>query len=431
MSVTVVVGGQWGDEGKGRVIDVLSDRVQVVARYQGGSNAGHTIVNPYGKFALHLIPSGIFNPKIKCVVGNGVVVDPSEMIREIDELNGRGITTDNLYISDRAHVVVSYHRQQDHLEEMARGEMGIGTTKHGIGPTYADKYARIGIRMCDLQDETTLRDKLTFALYEKQRLFKAINANVDLPFDQIFGQLRGYGKRLAPHITDTVELVHAELSAGSNILIEGAQGTLLDIDFGTYPFVTSSSPTVGGACLGLGIPPSAIGHSLGVFKAYLTRVGAGPFPTELTGQQGDELRGRGNEFGTTTGRPRRCGWFDAVLAKYAVRINGLNSAAITKLDVLDELPMLKVCIGYEVDGCLSDRVPADLRQFAQCKPVYEEMPGWQTSTRDVRKIEDLPAAAQNYVSRLTELIGRPAALVSVGDAREQLITLKNPFDWIA
>ncbi len=429
MAVTVVVGGQWGDEGKGKIIDVLSDRAQVVARYQGGSNAGHTVINPFGTFALHLVPSGIFNPNAKCIVGTGMAVNPAEMICEIQDLNQRGISTDNLFISDRAHVVASYHKQQDRLLEMARGATAVGTTMRGIGPAYSDKYGYNGIRMGDLLDETTLRDKVAYNCKIKDLLFRSIDSSDELSEDQVFEELRDGGRCLAPFITDTFELIHRELEAGSKILAEGAQGTLLDVDLGSYQYVTSSSTTAGGACTGLGIPPSEIEHTLGAFKAYQTRVGAGPFPSELEGKEHDQLRGWGNEFGTTTGRPRRCGWFDAVLARYCVRINGLTSLAITKLDVLDELPAIKVCVAYDIDGHRSQTVPASPRELARVKPIYEELPGWESSTCEVREYEGLPSAARSYVDRLAELTGRPVAMISVGGSRERVITLKDPMNW--
>jgi adenylosuccinate synthase len=421
MPVIAVIGAQWGDEGKGKIVDMLAEEVQVVVRFSGGDNAGHTVVNPQGEFKLHLIPSGIFSPRASSIIGNGVVINPSVLIDEIDQLNQRGVDTSRLFISDRAHLIMPYHILLDGLEEEARAGKAIGTTRKGIGPAYADKVARLGIRAGDLLDKEALLERLSSVLnYKNTILTKVYNAS-PLSLDDIYRQYCQHAERLSPHICDTTAMLAESLNRNDVILLEGAQGTLLDPDFGTYPYTTSSSPLAGGSCLGAGLGPSQLTHIIGVFKAYCTRVGSGPMPTELKDKIGEAIRECGHEYGTTTGRPRRCGWFDAVAARLSTRINSFTSAAITRLDVLDSQPLLKICTGYKLDGQTIDYFPASVTALDKCKPVYEELPGWQTAIADVRRFEDLPPQAQQYISRLEELIGCPASIISVGERREQTI----------
>ena len=427
MSVVAVVGAQWGDEGKGRIIDLLAQRAHVVVRYQGGSNAGHTVVNAQGTFKLHLVPAGIFNPAVVCVVGPGVVVDPIALLAEIEELDRRGVSVDNLHISDRAHVVMPYHFLLDRLEEEARGNGKIGTTGRGIGPAYVDKAARVGIRMVDLVQPDDFREKLRVVLPMKNDVLTKIYGAPPLDEAAVYEEYRGYGARLARFVTDVGPILDRSVAEDRNVLLEGGQGTLLDLDHGTYPYVTASSPTAGGACSGAGLGPSKIGRALGVYKAYTTRVGAGPFPTELLDETGEHLRQRGAEYGTTTGRPRRCGWFDAVVARYSARINGFSAAAITKLDVLDEVDTIKVCVGYRLDGAAYDRIPARLADYGRCEPIWEELPGWKQPTTEARTLEALPDAARHYVDRISALLGLPIDLVSVGASREQVIIRTEVF----
>ncbi|MBI2953348.1 MAG: adenylosuccinate synthase [Chloroflexi bacterium] len=422
MPVMAVVGAQWGDEGKGKIVDMLAEKASVVARYQGGNNAGHTVINHLGEFRLHLVPAGIFDPRVTCIIGNGVVIDPQALIDEIDLLASRGISVDNLCISERAHAIMPYHILLDRLEEQARGRQSIGTTGRGIGPAYSDKVARTGIRMGDLVDRTLLRDKLAFILEQKNRILTKLYDAEPLSLKEVHERYLQYGERLARHIKNTTQLVQSAIAEGRNVLLEGAQGTLLDLDFGTYPYVTSSSPTSGAACSGLGIAPTQITCALGVFKAYQTRVGAGPFPTEIYDETGEMIRELGQEYGTLTGRPRRIGWFDAVLAQHAMQVNGFKSIAITRLDILDTLPRLKICVKYRFDGIEDSYPPIDL---ARCEPVYEEHPGWQTPTGGIRRFDELPQAARSYVNRLAELIGVNLDIVSVGANREQTIMLNS------
>jgi adenylosuccinate synthase len=427
MPVLVVVGAQWGDEGKGGIVDHLAAQSTVVARYQGGTNAGHTVVNDLGTFRLHLVPSGIFDPHVTCIIGNGVVVNPSELLAEMDMLRGCGVSVERLFVSDRAHLVMPFHPVLDGLEEDARGEASIGTTRRGIGPAYADKAARVGLRMCDLVDLAALRDRVYEAVQRNNRIITQFYSGEPLDPAVVYDELRRYGERLRPYVTDTAALLHESIRRGENILLEGAQATLLDIDHGTYPYVTSSSAIAGGACVGLGIGPTAIDRVLGVFKAYLTRVGAGPFPTEIVGPEGDCLRERGQEYGTTTGRPRRCGWFDAVVARHAVRTNGMSAAAITKLDVLDTYSTVRVCTEYRLDGQSVDCLPASLSTYARCEPIWEELPGWVTSTSGARSLGDLPSNARRYLDRLTALIECPIDLISVGKHRRETIAVNGAF----
>ena len=428
MTVVAVVGGQWGDEGKGKIVDLLAERADVVARCQGGNNAGHTVVNPLGEFKLNLIPSGVFDPRRISIMGNGMVINPQVLLAEIDNLTSHGVDVNGLRISDRAHVVMPYHVLLDQLEEEARGARSIGTTRRGIGPAYADKVARIGIRMGDLLDEETFSEKLATVLDQKNHILKQLYGASPLSYDDLKSEHMRYARRLAPHITETTSIMHQAVADGKHVLLEGAQGTLLGVDFGTYPYVTSSSPTAGGACEGVGLGPTCLDQAMGVFKAYTTRVGKGPFPTELANELGDHIRERGSEYGTTTGRPRRCGWFDAAVAGYSARLNGLHSIAITRLDILDTMSSIKVCTAYRCAGETVNTLPALLSTYARCEPVYEEHPGWMTSTCDVRRFEDLPVAARKYVTRLAQLIGCKLAIVSVGPARDQTIMLQNPFD---
>jgi len=421
MPVIAVIGGQWGDEGKGKVVDLLAQKARVVARFSGGDNAGHTVVNPYGKFRLHLVPSGIFSPDTICIIGNGVVINPPVLINEIDELNQHGVDTTRLFISDRAHLIMPYHILLDGLEEESRGGKAIGTTRKGVGPAFTDKAARLGIRSGDLLDKEALLERLRFVLDHKNDVLTKIYGVSPLSLDDIYGQYCQYGELLAPYIRETAIMLEEVLNRDELVLLEGAQGTLLDPDFGTYPYTTSSSPLAGGGCLGAGLGPSRISRILGVFKAYCTRVGGGPMPTELKDETGDLIRERGQEYGTTTGRPRRCGWFDAVAARFSTRINGFTDVVITRLDILDTLPRLKICIAYELDGRGIDYFPASLSALGRCQPIYEELPGWQTPTTNIREYEQLPVEARQYIARLEELISRPVSLICVGPGREQTI----------
>ena len=421
MSVLVIVGAQWGDEGKGKIVDLLAENSRYIVRYAGGDNAGHTVVNPHGEFKLHLIPSGIFSEGATCVIGNGVVVNPGVLLHEIADLEKRGVDTSRLYVSDRANLIMPYHLLLDGLEEESRGGAAIGTTRKGIGPAYADKTARLGIRVGDLQDADNFRKRLVEILEIKNRVLTRIYDKDPLPLDDILQTYLEYGRRLAPRITDTVSMLSEAINGGEAVLLEGAQGTLLDPDFGTYPFTTSSSPLVSNACLGAGIGPTRVDHALGIFKAYCTRVGGGPFPTELNDEIGDKIREQAHEYGTTTGRARRCGWFDGVVARYSTAVNGFTSAAITRLDVLDILPRLQICTAYLIEGRITDKFPATITELEKCEPVLEEMPGWLTPTTGIRTFEDLPEKARAYVERLESLMGCPASIISVGEHRKQTI----------
>ena len=423
MPNTVLVGAQWGDEGKGKVIDVLTKEIDVVVRYQGGNNAGHTVKVGEEQYVLHLIPSGILHPEKICVIGNGVVIDPVALLKEMDELEARGAKmAGQLFISDRAHAVFPYHRELDAGRETnARSQEKIGTTKRGIGPTYSDKASRRGLRMADMVDPI-FPELLGQRIDEANGIIKSIGGE---PVDkkQIIAEYSAVARSLVPYVTDTITLLNKAVSEGKSILFEGAQGTMLDIDFGTYPFVTSSSATSGGAATGTGIPPHRIDRVIGVIKAYTTRVGEGPFPTELKDDVGALLGKEGSEFGATTGRPRRCGWFDAVVARHAVMINGIDFFAVTKLDVMDKLAKIKICVAYECDGKRYASIPANIRILEKCKPVYEEMPGWNTSTKNVTTYEDLPKEAKAYVSRLCELSGTKLGILSVGPKRDSTLRI--------
>ncbi len=421
MPIIAVIGAQWGDEGKGKVVDLLAEKAQVVVRFSGGDNAGHTVVNHYGEFGLHLIPSGIFYPGVTCIIGNGVAINPEVLLSEIDQLQGREVDTSSLFISDRAHLIMPYHTLLDGLEEQSRGGKAIGTTRKGIGPAFADKTARLGIRVGDLLDKEAFRERLRPILEHKNTILTRIYGVEPLSLDEIYYQYCQYGERLAPLTRETTTMLAEALDNNKLVILEGAQGTLLDPDFGTYPYTTSSSPLAGGGCVGAGVGPTKIDRVLGIFKSYCTRVGGGPMPTELNDETGSLIRERAHEYGTTTGRARRCGWFDGVAARYSSRINGLTNIALTRLDVLDVLPRIKICVGYKLDGKTLDYFPGSITTLAKCQPVYEELPGWQSPTSDVRDYEKLPAQARQYLTRVEELASCPVSIISVGARREQTI----------
>ncbi len=421
MAAIVVVGAQWGDEGKGKVTDFLAESADIVVRYQGGNNAGHTVVVGDQEFKLHLIPSGILYPQKLCIIGNGVVIDPVVLKQELEGLKQRGVPTASLKISERAHVIMPYHRLLDELQEESKGERRLGTTRRGIGPAYTDKAARVGIRVIDMMDLDGFREKLNFVVAEKNRIIQKVYGGDPVDAGEIFEIYAELAEYMRPMVADTSLILHEAIAQGKNVLFEGAQGTLLDVDHGTYPYVTSSYPTAASAAIGSGIGPNKINTILGVVKAYTTRVGEGPFPTELSGGTGDYLRTRGHEFGTTTGRPRRCGWFDAVIGRYAARVNGLDYFAVTKLDVLTGLPVLKICTAYRYRGRLLTEFPTSLDVLAECEPVYEELRGWDEDIGSVTRCGDLPAAARDYLERITRLTGVPVALVGVGSKRSQTI----------
>lgn len=427
MATVVLVGAQWGDEGKGKVTDFLASRADFIVRFQGGNNAGHTVVVGDEEFKLHLIPSGILHADKTCIIGNGVVIDPAVLAAEIEGLEQRGVKMARLLISERAHLILPYHRLQDAAEENRKGNGRIGTTGRGIGPAYMDKAARTGIRMVDLLDTGTLRRRLEENVAFKNSLFERVYGTEVVSVEELYKACEAYAEKFARYIADTGVVLHQAISEGKNVLFEGAQGTLLDIDHGTYPFVTSSNPTAGAACIGTGVGPRAINTVMGIAKAYTTRVGGGPFPTELDDELGEDIRTRGREFGTTTGRPRRCGWFDAVVARYSVRINGLDYLCITKLDVLTGIPLLKICRAYRCGGKEIVHFPADLDMLSSCDPVYEELPGWEEDITGARKLEDLPENARRYIERLTELTGVPVAMIGVGTRREQTIVCHEVF----
>ncbi len=426
MANVIVIGAQWGDEGKGKITDLLSRSADVVVRYQGGVNAGHTIVVKGQTFKLHLIPSGILYPDTECIIGSGTVIDPKVLIVELDQLETLGISTANLLISETAHVTMPYHRLIDQASEEQRGTHKLGTTGRGIGPTYADKSERTGIRILDLMDPIGLREQLEWTINYKNEVLSKLYNIPPLNAQEVIDDYLGYAERLRPYVVDSSLKIYDAIQRRRNILFEGAQGTLLDLDHGTYPYVTSSNPVAGGACVGTGLGPTAIDRVIGVAKAYTTRVGEGPFPTELNGEMGELLCAKGAEFGTTTGRKRRCGWFDAVIGRYAVRINGMDCLAITKLDVLDELDEIKVCVAYEIDGERCDHFPTSARRFAQCRPIYKTMPGWNRETSVCRSWSELPKQAQDYLKFLAELMDVPIAIVSIGASRDQTIILEDP-----
>ncbi len=432
MPVLVVVGSQWGDEGKGKIIDLLTEKADLVARYQGGHNAGHTVVVGENEFILHLVPSGILHKGKKCVIGNGVVIDPAALIEEIDAMAKRGVKIDdNLLISMKAHLIMPYHKALDLASEKHKGNKKIGTTGRGIGPAYADKINRKGIRMADLLDPAAFREKLSCNCNEANFLLERFYNEPQLNQDRVFDEYMGYADRLKKYITDTTLFLNQSIRKNKKILAEGAQGTHLDVDHGTYPFVTSSSPTAGGACTGLGIGPGAISHVMGIVKAYTTRVGAGPFPTEQDNKTGELLRARGREYGATTGRPRRCGWFDTLIVRHSVRVNGMTSAAITKLDVLDEMDELKICVGYKYNGRLYEEMPCQLSVLEKGEPQYITMRGWKESTIGITKYQKLPKRARAYVEKICKLSGVKPAIISTGARRDETIILEQPFRKIA
>ncbi len=423
MPAVVVIGGQWGDEGKGRVVDLLARKASIVVRYSAGNNAGHTIVNEKGKFALHLVPAGIFYGEKTSIIGNGVVIDPAVLIDEITKLETRGVSTERLRVSDRAHLIMPWHPIIDQQEEEFRGKAAVGTTGKGVGPAFADKVARWGIRLSEVADAEGFMQRLRLVLDYKNELLTRMYGVEPLDFDAVYATYREYWARLAPYVTDTSLICHEALRRGERILLEGAQGSLLDLDAGTYDYVTSSVPTsmAAGAAVGAGIAPRDIDRVIGVYKAYQTRVGNGPMPTELHDQEGHRLREAGQEYGTTTGRPRRCGWFDSVAARYTIRLNGCQSISLTRLDVLDRFELLKVCVAYNINGRRVDAFPSSRLALEAAEPIYEELPGWQADTSHCRRFDDLPTNAQRYVRRIEELIEAPAALISVGPERDQAI----------
>lgn len=427
MSAFIVLGAQWGDEGKGKMTDYLAEEANVVVRFQGGNNAGHTVVVGDKEYKLHLIPSGILYEDKLNVIGNGVVVDPKALFEEIDYLEGVGVkvTPEKLIISDRAHLIMPYHKVLDRLKEKARGKNDIGTTGKGIGPCYTDKFERCGIRMCDLMHEDVFTEKLKENMEMKNAYITKVLGGEALNFDEILKEYLEFGKKLKPFIQDTSVRVYDDIKADKTVLFEGAQGMLLDIDYGTYPYVTSSNTTAGGVANGVGIGPNMITNAVGITKAYTTRVGKGPFPTELMNETGDWIREKGHEFGVTTGRARRCGWLDLVIVKTACRVSGLTSLAITKIDTLAGLEKIKVCVGYKFDGKVIDYFPASLEDLAKCEPVYEEFDGWGDEVADARSYDELPENAKKYLKRIEEFTGTNISIVSVGPKRDQTMRVKE------
>jgi len=421
MPATILVGTQWGDEGKGKATDLLADQMDLVVRYQGGNNAGHTVRAGDQILKLHLVPSGVLYPHITSVIADGVVVDPRVLLEEMDELGSRGIDTSRLVVSGSAHLIMPYHLELDRVTERYLGRNRLGTTKRGIGPAYADKAARIGLRVQDLLDEKIFREKLEVVLKEKNAILARVYNRLPLEAEEIVADYLGFGERLRPHIADTSALLWRALRDGKRVLLEGAQGTLLDLDHGTYPFVTSSNPVAGGALAGSGLGPKEVERVIGVTKAYVTRVGSGPFPTEDTGDAGTWMQERGVEVGTTTGRTRRCGWLDAVLLRYAARVNGLTDLFLTKLDVLSGLPRLRVCVAYDYEGRRYEDFPPHQSIVHKAVPVYEELEGWEQDLGDARALDDLPGPARKYVERLADLGGVPVRAISVGPSREQTV----------
>jgi len=427
MPAAVLIGAQWGDEGKGKVTDYLAQDAELVVRYQGGNNAGHTVTVNDQEFKLHLIPSGILYEDKICIIGNGVVVDPEVLLQEIAYLRGRGISMANLKISDTAHLIMPYHKRLDEVEEEHRGAQKIGTTRRGVGPAYMDKAARVGLRVGDLLDPEYFSLRLETVLQEKNYLLERVYDSPGFDYQEIKDQYLRYGEELQPFITDTSLEINQALDRGKKVLFEGAQGTLLDVDHGTYPYVTSSHPTAGGACIGSGVGPTRIEQVIGVTKAYTTRVGEGPFPSELKDDLGERIRQAGAEFGTTTGRPRRCGWLDMVIIKYAVRVSGLSALALTKLDVLDGFQTIRICTGYRYQGEVLTEFPHSFAVLERCEPIYEELPGWGQAIGQIERWADLPEQTKAYIRRLEELAGVPVALAAVGPGRHQTIRLKQIF----
>ncbi|WP_316521911.1 adenylosuccinate synthase [Kitasatospora brasiliensis] len=425
MPALVLVGAQWGDEGKGKATDLLGGSVDYVVRYQGGNNAGHTVVIGDQKYALHLLPSGILSPNVTPVIGNGVVIDPAVLLSELAGLNDRGIDTSKLLISGNAHLITPYHRTLDKVTERFLGKRRIGTTGRGIGPTYADKINRVGIRVQDLFDESILRQKIEAALHDKNQILVKLYNRRTIPADLVVEEYLGYAEKIKPFLADTTLVLDEALKANKVVLLEGGQGTLLDVDHGTYPFVTSSNPTAGGACTGAGIGPTKIDRVIGILKAYTTRVGSGPFPTELLDEDGEALRRIGGERGVTTGRDRRCGWFDAVIARYATRVNGLTDFFLTKLDVLTGWEQIPVCVAYEIDGKRVEELPYNQSDFHHAKPIYETLPGWTEDISKAKSFAELPKNAQAYVKALEEMSGAPISAIGVGPGRDETIQINS------
>tara|TARA_B100000029_G_scaffold454396_1_gene480881 strand:- start:910 stop:2193 length:1284 start_codon:yes stop_codon:yes gene_type:complete len=427
MPAYVVIGGQWGDEGKGKVVDYLAQRTDVIARFAGGNNAGHTVVTDGQEFKFHLIPAGILWNNAICMIGNGVVVDPDALMQEIVGLQGHSVDMTRLAVSDKAHVIMPYHIIIDQSEESARAGGAIGTTGRGIGPAYMDKIGRSGIRMGDLLDADSLRDRLSFIMEQKNNVLTKLYGIEPFDTDSLYEKCLEWGSKLRPYIKPVEDMIQDALDSNKNVLLEGAQGSMLDIDHGTYPYVTSSSPTVGGACTGLGVSPMHIKEVTGVYKAYTTRVGAGPFPTELNDSTGELIRETAWEYGTTTGRPRRCGWFDGVIARHTVRTNGMTSAVLTRLDVLDGFPSVKICVSYRLNGEEIDKIPSNVATLEQCEPVYEELPGWKTPTAGVTDPKDLPKEAVDYIRRIEDIMGCKITMISTGPARHETIVIDPLF----
>ena len=428
MPAYAVIGGQWGDEGKGKVIDYLAGEVDSVVRYAGGNNAGHTVVNEQGEFQLHLVPSGICWPEVHGIIGNGVVVDPDVLAEEMDMLRGRGIDTSKMHVSERAHIIMPYHIMLDALEEQARGTGAIGTTGRGIGPAYVDKTGRDGIRVGDLLDWDSFTPKLSRVLERKNAIITKIYGEASLSLEGIIARCRQWAGQLRPYARATEQLVQDHLAEGKRVLLEGAQGTLLDLDHGSYPYVTSSSPSIGGACTGLGLNPQSIAGALGVFKAYSTRVGSGPMPSEMDEPTAEKIREIAQEYGTTTGRARRIGWFDGIAAKYSQLVNGFTGLVLTRLDILDGFESVKICIGYQADGQRITRFPANTALLSRCQPIYEELPGWSQPTASATQLSQLPANAITYIRRIEELVGCRVQIVSTGPSRAETIQLTPVFD---
>jgi len=424
MSVRIIIGAQWGDEGKGKIVDMLSDDVKWVARYQGGANAGHTLKIDGRTFVLHLVPSGIFHPHVQCLIGNGAVIDPGALLTEIHAIRDLGVEVESrLFVSQTAHVILRYHKVLDHAREQYKGDQKIGTTGRGIGPAYVHKTARMGIRMMDLIDPKGLREKIYTNVDDINAILATLNHAPITDVEAILSEALHWGDQLRPYLADVGKILHHAWKNDENILLEGAQGSLLDIDHGTYPFVTSSSPTSGGACIGTGLPPTSITHVMGIAKAYCTRVGNGPFPTELFGETGDRIREIGHEFGATTGRPRRCGWIDLVALAYAVRINGINELTITKLDVLDSFDEIKVCTSYKLNGIETTDFPQRLEDFDHIEPHYVTLPGWQQSTRECTTLDSLPLNVRKYITFIEDALGVPIKVLSTGPARNETIVV--------